>query len=255
MLLLTSLLLLFCLAVCHGYSFQCPEYRLLENRLQKQYKVDKYHNYTSFCDKKGDNWKHLTMDEHQRMTEKILQVLQPKAGQVLFDWGCGCGFKLRYAAVRYGVHGLGIDTAPQSIVYANNHNPNKDQLTYCAADGTVLSWLEDNTFDHTFSNGALYHLYLAKDHKRTAGTFCNTWMSMFRTTKPGGFLLSTSNFLPMTQQIYLDCWRRLIQKYGPQQRPKFYREWDFWERKVGAYYFARGKRPNATFTVLQRVQK
>ena len=240
-------------------GFPCPPYRPSTPELRAQFRSALYANYTRACDRHGDNWNDLRLKDHETMARKVFTVLKVVPGQAILDWGCGCGFKLRYGAQHFSIRGLGLDAVPQSVEYAASHMPPGSRLAFCAGDGSNLTWLADDTFDHTITTGALHHLYLPEEPQRTEPVFCATWMDLFRVTRPGGWVLASSNLWRPPRQVYLNCWRRLVARYGPQDRPKFYNDWDFWDHKAGAAYWSPAtlnrKNRDAVYTVLQRVQK
>ncbi len=48
--------------------------------------------------------------------QKALELAEPKAGEKLFDLGCGDGRILRFAATKYGVVGIGYEISPYCIL-------------------------------------------------------------------------------------------------------------------------------------------
>ena len=88
-------------------------------------------------------------------------------GDIILDWGSGCGHQGAWLEANYAVHIFGVDITQAVVDWANKNTFG----TYCTADGTNLSFVEDRFFDGVFSCATLYHLPLAElravhGHKR-----------------------------------------------------------------------------------------
>jgi len=81
-----------------------------------------------------------------------LHALRP--GDVVLDWGSGCGHKVGWANQLFGVDALGVEYMRTSSRWAVRHLPGR----HCHADGRNLSWVPDGSLDAVVSFGALYHL-------------------------------------------------------------------------------------------------
>mmetsp|Transcript_71504 Transcript_71504/g.202814 ORF Transcript_71504/g.202814 Transcript_71504/m.202814 type:complete len:214 (+) Transcript_71504:1-642(+) len=93
-------------------------------------------------------------DVHKCVLITVAHLLGFRPGQLVLDWGSGCGHKLTWAAQLFGVDGLGIDNVAGSVTWAREHGLGH----FCEADGRFLSWLPDDFFDAVISYAALMHL-------------------------------------------------------------------------------------------------
>lgn len=82
-----------------------------------------------------------------------LAYLRP--GDLVLDWGSGCGHKLSWANRLFGVEGLGVELVKATAAWARRHSAG----THCHADGRDLSWIPSGSFDAVISFAALYHLH------------------------------------------------------------------------------------------------
>eukprot|EP01064_Diplonema_japonicum_P033002 TRINITY_DN63_c3_g1_i1.p1 TRINITY_DN63_c3_g1~~TRINITY_DN63_c3_g1_i1.p1 ORF type:complete len:405 (+),score=75.81 TRINITY_DN63_c3_g1_i1:46-1260(+) len=165
----------------------CPPWKMESDTLQiplkhlprkKATSVDqKYDRRAVNCQKSGI-WHKISLDDHKLILRVIEKLLQVKKGDYVFDWGSGCGHKLKFLSDSREVAGLGVDVSEKSVEYSvvnttkNNH--------FCRANGVrVDEWIPENYFDHAISFGSVYHVY-----NRT--TFCSVIRSMVRVVKKGG---------------------------------------------------------------------
>ena len=121
----------------------------------------------------------LWMFPHVASLSCIVRVvgerLSLRRGQLVLDWGSGCGHMLVGLAQLYGVRGLGLDITDSAVAWASRHAP---AGRFCAADGRSMAFLPADTFDAVVSYAALYHLpYPAQ---------CETLKEMLRVTRVGG---------------------------------------------------------------------
>ncbi|KAJ9462003.1 hypothetical protein DIPPA_20351 [Diplonema papillatum] len=137
----------------------------------------KYDRRASNCLKAGI-WHKITLDDHRKILSIIDHLLGTKPGEHVFDWGSGCGHKLRFLAEKKQVTGFGLDVSEKSIAYSLVNTT--EQNHFCRANGARIDeWLPENYFDHALSFGSVYHVY-----NRT--TFCAVLRSMVRVVRKGG---------------------------------------------------------------------
>ena len=74
-------------------------------------------------------------------------------GELLLDWGSGCGFTMSWAKAFYDVDALGLEVTPAAS-WAARYSLGLS----CLADGRKLQWIPDGLFDYVFSYAALLHL-------------------------------------------------------------------------------------------------
>lgn len=87
-----------------------------------------------------------------RFGESLLELLQPKEGEHILDWGCGTG-DLTAAIARSGARVTGIDASPDMLAAAGAKHP---ELEFILADGQ--SYISPEQADAVFSNAALHWL-------------------------------------------------------------------------------------------------
>jgi trans-aconitate methyltransferase len=103
----------------------------------------------------------------------LLEILDPRSGELILDLGCGTGALTQQIADR-GAQVLGIDSAPSMVAQAQQNYPH---LSFQVADATDLPFTEQ--FDAVFSNAVLHWV------KPPEAAIANMW----RALKPGGRLV------------------------------------------------------------------
>jgi trans-aconitate 2-methyltransferase len=91
--------------------------------------------------------------QHHYVTDygmELLQLLQPKPGELILDLGCGTG-KLSHEIAQYGVQVVGIDSSPQMIQKAKASYSN---ISFEVANGRDFNL--EKPFNAVFSNAALH---------------------------------------------------------------------------------------------------
>jgi precorrin-6B methylase 2 len=87
------------------------------------------------------------------VVEAMLKVANVKAGDVVYDLGCGDGRIVVTAAQKYGARGVGIDIDPQRIKEANE-NVQK------AGVGDKVKIMQADLFETSLSEATVVTLYL-----------------------------------------------------------------------------------------------
>jgi ribosomal protein L11 methylase PrmA len=87
------------------------------------------------------------------VVEAMLKVANVKAGDVVYDLGCGDGRIVVTAAQKYGARGIGIDIDPQRIKEANE-NVQK------AGVGDRVKIMQADLFETNISEATVVTLYL-----------------------------------------------------------------------------------------------
>ena len=140
----------------------------------------KYKRYVSYCDTTGTLFMDVRLPSFIHVMDTIAKKASFKPGMRILDWGSGCGTKLNYWRMRYGVHGIGLDYTKVIVDYATERS--RDGLTFCWADGSkALKYFPDNSFDRVVSHSALYHVMPVKSQ-------CKVVLQAVRITKPGGII-------------------------------------------------------------------
>eukprot|EP01065_Artemidia_motanka_P022576 TRINITY_DN26773_c0_g1_i1.p1 TRINITY_DN26773_c0_g1~~TRINITY_DN26773_c0_g1_i1.p1 ORF type:complete len:430 (+),score=52.60 TRINITY_DN26773_c0_g1_i1:69-1358(+) len=165
----------------------CPPWVEAEDKLQiplrhlprkKPTSVDQKYDRRAVNCNFGGIWHRVGLDDHRAILGVISKLLGVKRGETVFDWGSGCGHKLRFLHDELGVNGFGLDVSELSVRYALE-NTTKDNH-FCRANGVrTKEWMPENYFDHALSFGSVYHVY-----NRT--TFCSVLRDMVRVVRPGG---------------------------------------------------------------------
>jgi len=96
-------------------------------------------------------------------------------GQAVFEAGCAAGAFLDSLARQYRVYVSGVDFAGNLVEVARR----RVKGSFCTADARNLSFVADNTFDHSLSFGVLTYA----DSPMEA---CQTASELLRIIRPGG---------------------------------------------------------------------
>ncbi len=115
------------------------------------------------------NWKGMKSRE-------VMDGLEPRAGELLLDIGCGAGMMLNTMHIVYGTRGVGIDISPVALRAAAACNPCGN--LYLLADALALPF-RDCVFDLACSFDAV-------EHVPDPGVFV---AEMARVVRPGGRML------------------------------------------------------------------
>lgn len=99
---------------------------------------------------------------------------QYQRGQVVLDFGAGCGHQATFMTQVFGVHVVGIDINAAAIQWATDHSIGEFHQT----NGQDLSWIPDETFDHMYSFASVYYIPLEE--------VCFFSNEIIRILKPGG---------------------------------------------------------------------
>lgn len=121
-----------------------------------------------------DHWNPALYDNSHAFISKfgadVIEVLNPKKGEVILDLGCGTG-DLAQELVERGVIVTGIDQSKNMIQQAQAKYPT---INFHVADANKLTYTEE--FDAIFSNAALHWIKTAED----------VIQSVYKALKPGG---------------------------------------------------------------------
>jgi len=140
--------------------------------------AEKYNRRAHNCNGEGV-WHKVPLRDHHKILKVAAGFMALEPGMSVFDWGCGCGHKLKLLHDSFDIRGFGIDVSNATIAYARENTTSGNK--FCVADGTQLGWIPDNTFDRAFSFGSIYHVY-------NTTTFCHVLREMVRIVKPGGMV-------------------------------------------------------------------
>ncbi|KEG09216.1 hypothetical protein DQ04_05601050 [Trypanosoma grayi] len=122
-------------------------------------------------------WHRVRAEDHRQILHGIVRLGRIERNSFVFDWGSGCGHSMQVMYDDYGVTSVGIDVANATILYARRLT--SKELLHCVADGTNITWITSNFFDHAISFGSVLHVY-------NQTLFCNVLRQMVRVVKPSG---------------------------------------------------------------------
>lgn len=126
----------------------------------------------------------------------IGELLNFRPGELILDWGSGCGHALSWAKMFFDVDGLGVEVTPSVVSWATRFSMGQ----HCAVDGRRLEWIPDQLFDHVFSYGGVYHLNLEE--------VCQVALQLIRKLRPGGSaFFGWNRFHRHTPADWFECFR------------------------------------------------
>eukprot|EP00440_Ansanella_granifera_P070056 gb/GFBE01076004.1/.p1 GENE.gb/GFBE01076004.1/~~gb/GFBE01076004.1/.p1 ORF type:complete len:534 (+),score=98.99 gb/GFBE01076004.1/:1-1602(+) len=126
------------------------------------------------CQSEKGLWGTSWQDSHKCVVEVVAERLGFRPGQLLLDWGSGCGHTLSWAKAYYDVDGIGIEATPSAASWASRFSMGK----HCAIDGRQLGWVPDGLFDYVFSYAAITHLEMEEQ--------CFVARQLVQKLRPGG---------------------------------------------------------------------
>jgi ubiquinone/menaquinone biosynthesis C-methylase UbiE len=89
----------------------------------------------------------------QEVVDEMLKLANVKAGDVLYDLGCGDGRIVITAAKKYGIRAIGIDINPERITEANE-NAKREGVT------NKVKFILGDLFTEKFNDATVMTLYL-----------------------------------------------------------------------------------------------
>jgi ubiquinone/menaquinone biosynthesis C-methylase UbiE len=126
----------------------------------------------------ADGYDLLSADEYDRMIFQVAQPIGLIGNENVLECGCGAGaFLASLLKVYPGLKVSGVDYSPSLLERARERLNGE----FFVADMTDLGFLIPDSYDHTFSFGALFYLSSEKSARRAIG-------EMLRITKPGGMV-------------------------------------------------------------------
>jgi ubiquinone/menaquinone biosynthesis C-methylase UbiE len=118
-------------------------------------------------------------------TERLLNLVDFKAGQKYLDVGCGNGAAAIHLAQKYHLDVTGIDVDPDQIRLAQEQSQGLDKARFLTIDSTQLPF-EDGQFDIVFTNKVTHHI----------PDWENALAEMIRVLKPKGYLIYADLIYP-----------------------------------------------------------
>jgi ubiquinone/menaquinone biosynthesis C-methylase UbiE len=188
-------------------SLSCPRMKVNPNDNFTVYSEGvgrKYDHRAAHC-KNSTLWSAIDQDGLRYIADRLSSTIQPHEGDVVLDWGGGCGHTMLRMHETHGVTGIVLDVSPLAIDFGNREIFPSTGIVFCLADGRVLDWIPDGFFDHVISVGAVYHVSVADQ--------CKAMREMVRITKRGGRILNT--WFPSPQRPspdFRECLRDMIEE-------------------------------------------
>eukprot|EP00931_Biecheleriopsis_adriatica_P103453 TRINITY_DN78286_c0_g1_i1.p1 TRINITY_DN78286_c0_g1~~TRINITY_DN78286_c0_g1_i1.p1 ORF type:complete len:508 (+),score=109.51 TRINITY_DN78286_c0_g1_i1:104-1627(+) len=161
--------------------------------------MEKYKHRTAGggCQSERGLWGTSWQDSQKCVVLVVAELLGFRPGQLLLDWGSGCGHTLSWAKAYYDVDGLGIEATASAVTWASHFSLGK----HCAIDGRKMGWIPDGMFDHVFSYAALTHLEVQEQ--------CQVARQLVRKLRPGGkAFLGWNRAQRVSPWIWHDCFGR-----------------------------------------------
>eukprot|EP00929_Paragymnodinium_shiwhaense_P078817 TRINITY_DN40889_c0_g1_i1.p1 TRINITY_DN40889_c0_g1~~TRINITY_DN40889_c0_g1_i1.p1 ORF type:complete len:478 (+),score=50.39 TRINITY_DN40889_c0_g1_i1:114-1547(+) len=127
----------------------------------------------------------------------VAERLGFQPGQLLLDWGSGCGHALTWAKMFFDVDGLGLEATSGAADWAAKFAAGLS----CKGDGRQLTWVPDGLFDYVFTYAALLHL--------SEEDQCSVAVQLVRKLRPGGRAFFGWNRAHLTSPwSWYECFRR-----------------------------------------------
>ncbi|CAK8993765.1 Kynurenine 3-monooxygenase (Kynurenine 3-hydroxylase) [Durusdinium trenchii] len=175
---------------------QCPAFEELKVEEGLGRKIQKYQDRANQlqCQDSRGMWHEAMSDIHKCVLITVGHWLRFRPGELVLDWGSGCGHKLSWAKMLFDVEGVGVEIQEPAVRWAQSHSAGM----FCHGDGRNLSWLPELTFDHVISYASIYHL---EKHDQ-----CSVGIQLVRKLKIGGRAFLGWNHGPvMSNWEWLRC--------------------------------------------------
>ena len=140
-------------------AIQCPMAKPSGNDDQLSVYLERFNKrWSQQCDPTGMGMGEWGLFSKCTQFCKVISVgalMQYLPGELVFDWGAGCGHALGWLRRAFGVAATGHEFHGVVGAKAVQH---AGAEAMCDGDGADLSHLPDEYVDHVISNGAVYHL-------------------------------------------------------------------------------------------------
>lgn len=176
----------------------CPDSTAIDLDEELSRKLKKYSDRARAlqCQSGAGMWRRQMGEVHKCVLISIAHLLDFRPGNLVLDWGSGCGHKLSWAKQLFDVDGLGVDVEGDAVAWARDHSVG----AFCHADGRDLTWIPDGIFDKVISYAAIYHL--SREDQ------CSTGIQLVRKLRIGGRAWLGWNHLPNMSQIdWIECFK------------------------------------------------
>lgn len=176
----------------------CPDSSAINLGTELSKKLEKYSEraLSLQCQSGAGMWRREMSEIHKCVLISVAHLLDFRPGNLVFDWGSGCGHKISWAKQLFDVDGFGVDVEGAAVAWAREHSVG----SFCHADGRDLTWVPNGMFDKVISYAAIYHL--SKEDQ------CSTGIQLVQKLRIGGKAWFGWNHLPnMSQVDWMECFR------------------------------------------------
>eukprot|EP00927_Polykrikos_kofoidii_P010361 TRINITY_DN14374_c0_g2_i1.p1 TRINITY_DN14374_c0_g2~~TRINITY_DN14374_c0_g2_i1.p1 ORF type:complete len:471 (+),score=53.19 TRINITY_DN14374_c0_g2_i1:91-1413(+) len=143
----------------------------------EQFKLTKYVERADHgqCASPQGMWRQPMSNEHKCVLVTIGELLGFQPGELMLDWGSGCGHTISWAKALFDVDGFGIDVVGGAVHWAKQFSAG----SFCESDGRDLTFLPDEFFDIVFTFASIYHVQPKEDQ-------CMVGIQLIQKLKIGG---------------------------------------------------------------------
>lgn len=138
-------------------AFQCPAFDSDEIAESHVKQLKTYASRKDQCESARGMWHRNDIAPVVRCKyETMVNLLDLGPGNVVVDWGAGCGHALDWIAGRRPFHAIGLDIVKENVAWAKQNMPHLDE--FCATESADFKFIPNNSVDFFFSNAVLYHV-------------------------------------------------------------------------------------------------
>jgi len=195
------------------------------------------------------------LSEHDNLaiSHTIFEAMKVQPGHVLFEWGSGCGSRLKYAEDYHNATGLGIDMSRTSLEYALRHTTTS---AFCLVNGKILGWIPDKTFDGAFSFASLYLLGTTVKAIEES-KLCMVMAELVRIVKPDSKVVIAGNLagVHLPEAYFHTCYKRFLwKKYNHALSFQIHRDYQWFPHSLKHYFGPHGRHFKSFSVVMKRMQ-
>eukprot|EP00930_Biecheleria_cincta_P047304 TRINITY_DN32766_c0_g1_i1.p1 TRINITY_DN32766_c0_g1~~TRINITY_DN32766_c0_g1_i1.p1 ORF type:complete len:457 (+),score=73.07 TRINITY_DN32766_c0_g1_i1:222-1592(+) len=150
-------------------SWRCPQ-----NISRRQF--GKYDQAPRDCSRGFGAWGGRITNALKCVAVRMGEVLQLRPGQMVLDYGSGCGWFLSWLGRFFGIRGYGIEAVGSSVAWSRRFSIGD----YCEWSELDLRWVPNNAFDAVTAYWVLSHYSRAQQ--------CSLAKALLRKLRPGGRL-------------------------------------------------------------------
>merc|ERR1719487_769420 len=106
-------------------SLSCPdasEISLGDELSRKLHKYSARAGPLLQCQSKAGMWRREMSEVHKCVLITVAHLMDFRPGQLVLDWGSGCGHKISWAKQLFDVDGVGLDVEGGAVAWAQHHS-------------------------------------------------------------------------------------------------------------------------------------